>query len=51
MQIDNIIVLSDGIILEGRDGPEVTSFLDKYRRLVNPNLLLVSVDLGGSSAG
>ena len=50
-QIDNIIVLSDGMNLGNVEGQMMTDFLSKYRRLVNPNLMFVSVDLSGSSAG
>ena len=50
-QIDNIIVLSDGMNLNNEEGRMMTDFLSKYRRLINPNLMFVSVDLSGSSAG
>ncbi len=51
VQIDNIIILSDGMNLESSEGRTVTDFLRKYRRLINPDLMFVSVDLSGSSAG
>ena len=37
--------------LDEEEGQMMTSFLGKYRRLINPNLMFVSVDLSGSSAG
>ena len=36
---------------ESKEGVAVTQFLDIYRRLVNPNLLFVSVDLSGAQSG
>ena len=47
LQIDNILVLSDG----GDEGDVLGAFLAKYRRLVNPNLLFVNVDLSGAKCG
>ena len=50
-QIDNLIILSDGMNLDSPEGGLVTDFLKKYRRMVNPELLFVSVDLSGASCG
>ena len=50
-QIDNLIILSDGMNMADFEGKTVTRFLDIYRRLVNPNLLFVSVDLSGAQSG
>ncbi|XP_013407026.1 telomerase protein component 1 isoform X1 [Lingula anatina] len=50
-QVDNLIILSDGMSLESVEGQNVSDFLKKYRRLVNPNMLFVNVDLGGKSSG
>ncbi|XP_013380843.2 telomerase protein component 1-like [Lingula anatina] len=50
-KVDNLIILSDGMSLESVEGQDVSDFLKKYRRLVNPNMLFVNVDLGGKSSG
>ncbi|XP_077865627.1 telomerase protein component 1-like, partial [Saccoglossus kowalevskii] len=49
--IDNLIILSDGTRFEGSEGSGIMDFLNKYRHLVNPNLLFVNVDLSGRKAG
>ena len=49
--MDNIIILSDGMTMDSQEGLVVTKFLDLYRRIVNPNLLFVSVDLSGAQCG
>ena len=48
-QVDNFIILSDGV--NEQDGASIARFLEKYRILVNPELLFVSVDLSGSVCG
>ena len=50
-QVDNLIILSDGMTLDSNEGKAVTTFLKKYRRMVNNDLLFVSVDLSGSAPG
>ncbi len=37
--------------LDSEEGRMMSDFLEKYRRVVNPNLMFVSVDLSGFSAG
>ena len=49
--VDNIVLLTDAMRLDDPQGQEVMDFLHKYRRLVNPDLLFVSVDLSGRSSG
>ena len=49
--VDNLVVLTDAMKLDDSQGQEMMDFLRKYRRLVNPNLLFVSVDLSGRSSG
>lgn len=48
---DNLVVLTDTVKQNSTEGQYVASFLKKYRRLVNPRLLFVNVDLSGKSAG
>ena len=48
---DTLMVLSDTMNLADPQGKEMLDFLKKYRHLVNPNLLFVSVDLSGQSSG
>ncbi len=50
-QVDNIVLLTDTMKLHDQQGRCMMDFLQKYRHLVNPNLLFVSVDLSGSSSG
>ncbi|XP_077996822.1 telomerase protein component 1-like [Glandiceps talaboti] len=51
-QIDNLIVLSDGMnMCEQTENQAIMDFLEKYRHLVNPNLLFVNVDLSGAKTG
>lgn len=50
-QVDNIVLLSDTMKLDDEQGRMMMDFLQKYRHLVNPNLLFVSVDLSGSKSG
>ena len=50
-QIDNIILLSDAMKLDDKEGRTMMDFLRKYRHLVNPDLLFVSVDLSGERSG
>jgi telomerase protein component 1 len=47
VDIDNILVLGSNAV----DPPGLRSFLSKYRRLVNPDLLNVNVDLSGKRVG
>lgn len=47
-QIDNLIILDFGLAPDAPLGSVVSDFLCPYRRLVNPNLLYVSID---ASAG
>ena len=49
--IDNLVLLTDAMKLDDQQGREMMDFLKKYRHLVNPNLLFVSVDLSGTSSG
>ena len=49
--VDNLVVLTDAMKLDDEQGREMMDFLEKYRRLVNPDLLFVSVDLSGRSSG
>lgn len=49
--VDTLMVLSDTMNLTDPQGKETLDFLKKYRHLVNPNLLFVSVDLSGRSSG
>ena len=51
LPVDNLMVLTDTMNLSDPQGKEVLDFLKKYRHLVNPNLLFVSVDLSGRSSG
>ena len=51
VHVDNLMVLSDTMNLADHEGREMLDFLKKYRHLVNPNLLFVSVDLSGRSSG
>lgn len=37
--------------LESQEGIFMADYLKKYRRIVNPNLLFVSVDLSGAVCG
>ena len=50
-QVDNLVVLTDEMKLDDQQGREVIDFLSKYRHLVNPNLLFVSVDLSSKTRG
>ena len=49
--IDNLVLLTDAMKLDDQQGRNMMDFLGKYRQLVNPNLLFVSVDLSGRSSG
>ena len=49
--VDNIVLLTDAMKLDDPQGREMMDFLQKYRHLVNSNLLFVSVDLSGRSSG
>ena len=51
VQYDNIVILTDSMKLDDQQGRDVIDFLNKYRHLVNPNLLFVSVDLSGRTSG
>ena len=51
VQIDNLVILTDNMNMDSEDSVELLKFLDKYRHLVNPNLLFVSVDLSGRASG
>lgn len=46
LQVNNIVVLSNKF--QNNIGP---SFLETYRRLVNPNLLYVAINLVGKKSG
>ena len=50
-QVDNIVLLSDTMKLDDEQGRTMMDFLRKYRHLVNPNLLFVSVDLSAGKTG
>ena len=49
-KIDNLIILSSGMDQDG-EGAMIDNLLEKFRHLVNPNLLFVSVDLKGRFCG
>lgn len=49
--MDNLVLLTDAMKLDDQQGRNTMDFLGKYRQLVNPNLLFVSVDLSGRSSG
>ena len=49
--VDNLVVLTDAMKLDDVQGQQMMDFLHKYRHLVNPDLLFVSVDLSGCSSG
>lgn len=49
--VDNLVLLTDAMKLDDQQGRDVMDFLRKYRHLVNPDLLFVSVDLSGRSSG
>lgn len=49
--VDNIVLLTDTMKLDDAQGKEMMDYLKKYRHLINPNLLFVSVDLSGRSSG
>ena len=49
--IDNLVLLTDTMKLDDEQGELMLNFLNKYRHLVNPNLLFVSVDLSGRASG
>ena len=49
--VDNIVLLTDAMKLDDQQGRSMMDFLQKYRHLVNPDLLFVSVDLSGRSSG
>ena len=49
--VDNIVILTDAMKLDDPQGQEMMDYLHKYRRLVNQDLLFVSVDLSGRSSG
>ncbi|XP_071942652.1 telomerase protein component 1-like [Antedon mediterranea] len=51
MQLDNLVILSDGLKMDSDQGKLVGNFLKKYRKIVNPNLLFVNVDLSRKSSG
>ncbi|XP_033107315.1 telomerase protein component 1-like [Anneissia japonica] len=51
IQLDNLVILSDGLKMESDQGQMVGTFLKKYRKIVNPNLLFVNVDLSSKSSG
>ena len=51
VQVDNLILLTNEMNMESHDGKGVINFLEKYRHIVNPNLLFVSIDLSGRSVG
>ena len=50
-QIDNVIILSDGLRYDGPDGAKIEEFLGVYRHLINPNVLFVSIDLSSNQTG
>ena len=49
--VDNLIVLTDQMNMDSRDGKGLVNFLNKYRNIVNPNLLFVSIDLSAKRVG
>ena len=49
--VDNLIVLTDQMSMDTREGRGLVNFLNKYRNTVNPNLLFVSIDLSARFAG
>ena len=50
-EVDNLVVLTDEMKLDDQQGRGVVDFLSKYRHLVNPDLLFVSVDLSNKTRG
>ena len=50
-ELDNIVVLTDELKMDDKQGQDMIDFLGKYRHLVNPNLLFVSVDLSSKTRG
>ncbi len=50
-QVDNVVILTDTMKLDDQQGKMMMDFLKKYRHLVNPNLLFVSVDLSAGKTG
>ncbi|XP_030829174.1 telomerase protein component 1 [Strongylocentrotus purpuratus] len=46
-ELDNLVILSNSAMQEGKEAEMIKGFLTKYRRVVNENLLYVSVDLSG----
>ena len=51
VQVDNLILLTNDMSMDSHDGKGILNFLEKYRHLVNPNLLFVSINLSGRSVG
>ena len=51
IHMDNLVVLNTMTDLGSIEGRFLSDFLKKYRRVVNPNLLFVHVNLNGQSAG
>ncbi len=51
VELDNIVVLTDELKMGDQQGRDMIDFLSKYRHLVNPNLLFVSVDLSSRMRG
>ena len=51
VQVDNLILLTNEMNMDSHDGKGMLNFLEKYRHVVNPNLLFVSIDLSGRSVG
>ena len=51
VQLNNVIILSWGRLASSTEGAALVEFATKYRQLVDPRLLFVSVDIGASSCG
>lgn len=51
VEVDNLVILTDTMNLTTEDGKGFLKFLSKYRHMVNPNLLFVSVDLSSRNVG
>ncbi|XP_071492969.1 telomerase protein component 1-like [Diadema antillarum] len=47
VELDNLMILSNGSNQSGDEAKMISNFLTKYRHIVNSNLLYVNVNLGG----
>lgn len=49
--VDNFVILTDQMNMDSKEGKRLVNFLNKYRNVVNPNLLFVSIDLSSRNVG